>query len=126
MSDLILLTFSEEHADEFQVEGFAILERIKWESYCEKIKDYPFPQEVYFGTNEVIEFSSPNNYINSFEVIAIDEKQAEFLEKLFCLDLENGRNYFGIIPCDGLSDDDVLEDSDIDLSFAFNDIEFQK
>lgn len=105
----VLVKFKENYADEFDVYGFKILEKNKWNEKLEFAKDifdkldvrnkekqklsqakmtgYRYHDteqiEVYFGTNEQVMFSSYEDYLNAFTVIDIPDSDVEIFKLYF-------------------------------------------
>jgi hypothetical protein len=78
-----LIKFSGDYADEFDVQGFRVLREDQYAEFVERVKNAQYPQEVYFGTNEYIEFYSASSYLSGLEVEEISDNEAEVLLGLF-------------------------------------------
>lgn len=66
------------YADEFDTEGFFLAEGKNLKEVrksLEPSEDTVFPAEVYFGTNEAIEFEDLEEYLDSFEITEITKQQ---------------------------------------------------
>ncbi len=72
----VLLVSSGDWADEFDLEGFAIFEKSKWENVKEGIPEGNF--DAYFGSNEFVSFESKEGYLSHIEEkpISVEEIQA--------------------------------------------------
>lgn len=102
----LLIKFSTNYADEFDIEGFIVWTEEKWEAHKAKVKgffddlaDTPLPDpggrpnsyanrqarsiEVYFGTNESIFYNDYNHYLGCFEVIELSKQGYDSLKELF-------------------------------------------
>lgn len=79
----LLVKYSADYADEFQVSGFSIMEKDTWENYVKIAKEGKWPQSRYFGSNEAIQWESVEEHLRDFKTIEITDEQAEFLEKSF-------------------------------------------
>lgn len=82
----VLIKYSACWADEFDCEGFAVLEKQVWSDNCEKVKKIFSKRgdvEVYFGTNEAFIFDSYEDWVRNFEVEDISDDDALILSKLF-------------------------------------------
>jgi|JI10StandDraft_1071094.scaffolds.fasta_scaffold66129_7 hypothetical protein len=80
----IFVEFDNNYADEFDVNGFRIMDRKNWEKHLEKAKktfEEEETQEVYFGTNEQIIFEGFDDYERSFTVKDITDEEAKVLSK---------------------------------------------
>lgn len=80
----LLIKFTGNWADEFDVDGFQVMEAQKWLDHLEEVQEkVQFPYEHYFGTNEFIEFESFEEYRSYFHVTNISDGDAEFLKEKF-------------------------------------------
>jgi hypothetical protein len=83
----VLVKFYADYADEFDVKGFFITTQKKWDKHLEEVntffKDRTEPVEVYFGTNECIEYDSFEEYKECFTVTPITKEENEVLNKFF-------------------------------------------
>lgn len=75
----LLVKFSADYADEFQVSGFTVMEKADWESYKKRAEVGEWPQSQYFGTNEGIEWQSAEDHLGDFDTVEITDEQAVFL-----------------------------------------------
>jgi hypothetical protein len=85
-----LVKFQADYADEFDVYGFTVMTENQYIQFRNDLEKVEWPSENYFGTNEAIVFQSLKDYENAIEVIEIDEKEYQVLEKLF------GGGYMGV------------------------------
>jgi hypothetical protein len=113
MEQHLLITLNRDWADEFNVEGMVVLSASEWEAHKKLAQDY-FEEkgsaEVYFGTNEFLEYSSYNEYIKEFKITELNKKQFDVLKELFTIkgyswehpkgkmNVVPDRIHFGIIP----------------------------
>lgn len=79
----VLVKYSEDYADEFQVSGFCVMTREKWENYVKRANEAVWPQCQYFGTNEGVQWDSAEDHLDAFNVVDITDGEAAFLEKNF-------------------------------------------
>lgn len=82
----LLLKYSNNYADEFDVEGFLVLSASAWEKHKElaaKVFQKQSDVEVGFGTNESINYYSLEDYLGSFKVTEITQEQYQVLWDLF-------------------------------------------
>jgi hypothetical protein len=101
----LLITFKGNYADEFDVEGFALIDSDAWNDYLENLKSsYKDAKSIfwYFGSNQEIEFrpwvhskwednkrvviaeySALDMLLQSYRVEEITDKEHEILRKLF-------------------------------------------
>lgn len=78
----VLIKFSSDWADEFQVECFAAYTNTTVEEQTARIqKKLDTDGGFYFGTNEG--FEDDQLTINDYEIIAISEQEYEFLKRHF-------------------------------------------
>ena len=115
----LLITINRDWADEFSVEGMVVMSGSAWLEHLEMAERY-FEKngsaEVYFGTNEFIDWHSFKDYKDSFEVKELTSEQFNVLKDLFTVkgytwEHPKGTPHvvpdkieFGIIPM--LKDDD--------------------
>lgn len=128
MSDkMVLLHYSNNWADEFDVSGFVVWSAADWEEHKElvsklfdKMKNTtPSPEpakkhsnewyewrdanrlmngvEVNFGTNEGFTFESANQYLNNFTVEELSDGDYQVLSRLFGADEDSGRIESGTV-----------------------------
>lgn len=94
-----LVKFYSDYADEFEVYGFAILNRddyIEWFTLVNYLKesDKNYCDFDYnFGTNEFITFDNWKEYSDSFTTSIITEEEYKFLIRVF-------NSHYGFIPID--------------------------
>ena len=79
----VLVKYSEDYADEFQVSGFCLMEKEEWEQYVKDASEGTWPQCQYFGTNEGIQWDSAEDHLDAFSVVNISDTEAEFLKNIF-------------------------------------------
>jgi hypothetical protein len=96
---MVMLLYKDDYADEFDVEGFAFLKEDDWEYIKREAAATEFPIEIYFGTNEFMEYDTSEEFINMFRVTPITEESIKELEKLFWL--RPKESSFGICPYNG-------------------------
>ena len=82
MSEYRLLQFTDDYADEFDIAGFWVCREKQSNEYFEKAKvAFEFPRELYFGTNESIEYSSAEEFESNFTISEITKSQYDFLKE---------------------------------------------
>jgi hypothetical protein len=70
-------------ADEFDLEGFKIIEAETKELVEEiLLKGREFPCEIYFGSNECQEYESKEEFLNDISISEISDNDAEVLLRL--------------------------------------------
>ncbi len=101
----LLVTFSSNYADEFDVDGFMVMSPEEWEAHKElaarKFEEFDkLPKdhygrtiteyggctdgiEVYFGTNEQMIYETLDCYLRSFHTTELSDEEYAVLEKLF-------------------------------------------
>lgn len=93
MSSLIIVTSSGDWGDEFDLEGFAIYEKDRWEELKTSLpEDESF--EYYYGSNEFATFESRDEYLSYLEEKPITEKEIDILCKLLNIDIKYKEPYF--------------------------------
>lgn len=89
---MLLIKFSADYADEFNIYGFSIVSEEVWNDYVRHLHNYLNDQEEYewfFGTNEFIYFDSSSvrtlaeNILNHYQVTKLDALQTGVLTDLF-------------------------------------------
>lgn len=69
MKRWLLVTFDNDWADEMNVCGFSIFEKMAWENVKTAIENHDrWPEEVSFGTNENNEYSNAKELIKAYKV----------------------------------------------------------
>jgi hypothetical protein len=99
MSDKkLLIKFDSNYADEFDVEGFTIMNESEWEkhkadvtAFFKKRDETVAPNrwghrdgvEVYFGTNEQMIYETLDCYLRSFTATEVSDEEIAVLQKHF-------------------------------------------
>lgn len=81
--EYVLIVSSGDWADEFDLEGFAIFEKEKWEHIKEGIPEGEF--EASFGSNEIVTFEDRDDYLSHLKEKPITAEEIKFLCKLLNL-----------------------------------------
>ncbi len=96
----LLVKASIDYADEFDCKMFGVFTEEKWNEVCENAKkrfagdsseddsedddsEDSGTVEIYFGTNEALEFDSYNQWFKKMKITEISADEAEFLKKHF-------------------------------------------
>jgi len=82
---LVVLHFTGDYADEFDVEFIQWVDRSWWKQYKKDIveqEDSIFPTDCYFGTNECVSFRSAHDFLDSFDEHLADEEEVKFLQRI--------------------------------------------
>lgn len=82
----ILVKFSDNYADEFDVDGFMVIDKDQFNKEVELIKrlfDEYGEHEFYFGTNEALSYDNFNQWFDTFSVTDITDAEADVLNRLF-------------------------------------------
>ncbi len=79
--EFVFLQFSDNYADEFNVEGFSVMSTEDWETFKSNIKDGFLSYG--FGTNEGIEYESKEDFLRNIKVKSITVESAKMLFDLF-------------------------------------------
>ena len=78
-SKYIFVTFESNYADEYDVSGALVMERIKLYEFFDRVierrGDKPF--EIYFGSNEWLTYNNYVDFIQDFKIESITESQYE-------------------------------------------------
>ena len=81
-----LIKFSGNWADEFDLYGFSVMTNAGWNEVLNILKNADQSieiEEVYFGTNEAMNWNCAADFLQDLEVTSISEEEAKVLEKLF-------------------------------------------
>jgi len=92
----LLIIFNGDWADEMDVEGFMIVSEECWKYKQLEWENTPFPQELYVGTNEAIEYDDIKEYLRDFKVKEISDEEETVIRKLFGLNSKFSN--FGHVP----------------------------
>lgn len=79
----LLVRSSGDWADEFDLEGFMLVNKEDWENIKEGIPDDDF--DTYFGSNELVCFDGKDDYLSHIEEVEISEEDEEKLLSLLGL-----------------------------------------
>ncbi len=81
-------------ADEFEIHGFLIAPKKEFDADLKLLKDYfPKNREVYFGTNEAIDFESYDDLMACLEIKTISAKDADVIYSTFEEPRQPGADY---------------------------------
>ena len=78
-----LVKFNDCYADEFDVEGFMLMNEKDLKRFYKRVERTEYPIEFYFGTNEFIEYISKEHYLENVTVQEISESVYSTLKELF-------------------------------------------
>jgi hypothetical protein len=106
-SGYVLLDFSADYADEFDVEGFSIMTDAEWNIFQKKFQQHQGQYSFGFGSNEDIEFENGQEVLDSIGVKNITKEEYDTINKFF------GTSY-GKFPYDDYMD---YEDYDNDVEW---------
>lgn len=81
MAEHVLVKFEGNWADEMDVKGFDIVDKVWWGNYVSKLPDKPFSR--YVGSNQDIEWSGKADYLRDFTVMDISEEEVAIIKKFF-------------------------------------------
>lgn len=85
-----LIEYDDNYADEFDVSGFRIVENIhSWNNEIDNLSENDY--SYCFGSNEVIEYYSSEDFCNALRITKISDEQYDTILKLF------GESY-GLFP----------------------------
>jgi hypothetical protein len=95
-----LVQFKNNWSDEFDVEGFRVFDQDELAEFY-SLLDLPnmFPNEYEFGTNELIEFDTKEEYLECLTIGQIAVNEAKFLRKVFG-GPQYGKFYYPELPED--------------------------
>ena len=98
MSKKLLVKFSGNWADEMDIVGFQIMSEDEWNFKIKEAKECQFPAEICVGTNQYVDFDTPEDYLNSFEIKEITEGEEKIIKRLILTKGSYCRSYYGEIP----------------------------
>lgn len=103
----VLVTAKRDWADEFDAVFLKVFDESEWLKHLEQVKRYFETNEnaeVYFGTNEFIDYYDYEDYVSTFTVKKISAEEAATIEKLV---YPKYYHYFGQnILIDDIEDED--------------------
>lgn len=103
----LLVKYSDNWADEMDVEGCRVYRKSEWDIFCKAAK-MEFKENgsyvYYVGTNEDIEYRSYEDFMSQFEVKSITKDQLDVIEKL-------GLDCMGFFP-ESIGESFIEEDMD--------------
>ena len=76
----LLIKFEKNYADEFDVYGTRIMTNTEWADYLNEAMKDTYPKEIYFGSNEQIEFDNYQDVVNSLTVELLSGEQAQTIQ----------------------------------------------
>lgn len=102
----LLLVYQADYADEFNVYGLRIVTSEEWKEIKEDVNNIEYPlEELYFGTNEFMDYDSAKELLSGFNAIVLDDSDV----KVFTLFMHKtnggyGSHCFGWDPLHALYD----------------------
>ena len=86
MSDMLLVKFEDNYADEFDMSGFQIMTKDTYQEMRDAIVGF-FKKhsimEMYFGTNEAMYWESASDMLGAFTSVEITAEEVSVIDKLF-------------------------------------------
>lgn len=84
MADLVGLRFRTSWADEFDLDGLMIVDKSWWEEHQVHAKQCRrWPKDIYFGTNESMEYDSAEDYLGCFHELPATQDELLTLKRFF-------------------------------------------
>jgi hypothetical protein len=95
----VVVKFSRNWADEFDMEGARLFTKEEWDSYVEAVQSL-HTIDVCFGTNEGWEGESPVDWLRSFTSTNVSDEDAEAFKRMFPLNFYKVHEvgYFPSVP----------------------------
>lgn len=81
MNNYIFLSFSKNYADEFDTNGFRIVSFKRWDEYRKALRGHEDSFELYFGSNQYLEFNSGQDLLNKVKAVPISNSEKLTFEK---------------------------------------------
>ena len=78
-----LIKFDGNCSDEFDVKGFQLVDDMEAEKIIKAIEALEYPQEFYFGSNDILVFDSAGELLHSLKFEQISSEEAKIIEKNF-------------------------------------------
>lgn len=91
---MLLIKHENNWSDEMDIYGFVVWPEEDWQGFLEdyqKVFAKCVPLEWYVGTNEYIIFEDYDQFLNSFEVVALSDDEAKVITTLF-------GHFYGFFP----------------------------
>lgn len=79
----ILLKLNSNYGDEFDVDGFLIMDTQKWSDSKKLLQDYDREIESFFGSNEYLYWENGPSFLEEVKEIEISEEEEKFLKRIF-------------------------------------------
>lgn len=79
----LLISYSDNWADEMDIDGFVIKEEKEWKEIEKSLKAFKKSIFVGFGTNEDNEYRNGKNFLETIEVEKITDEEYKILKKFF-------------------------------------------
>ncbi len=94
--DFWLVKYKDNWADEMDLDGFRVMDKKELDEFVKNIgalKNFPF--EVYFGTNQGVEFESVKDIMKAFKFVPLTTFDMQCLKQFFP---EAARWGYGMFP----------------------------
>jgi len=75
-----LVKFQKDYADEFDVFGMRLMSNEEYKEYLLSAKNVSYPKEMYFGTNEFVDFFNFEDLKNSLTVEHLSDEAAQVIQ----------------------------------------------
>ena len=104
----VLVKWSDNWADEMDLEGFAVMESQEWKDIKKKFEKHDHGFDISVGTNEDIDYSDGKDFLRHIETKNISDDEAKMLKKLF------GEGNFGMFPVSWALE--TIEEEDLEVN----------
>lgn len=78
----VLVEFSTNWADEIDLSGFKIYDKLEWEELVAKVSLHKSSFQVYFGTNESNEYENGEALLEEYTISHLNDSDAEVIMRL--------------------------------------------
>lgn len=95
----ILVKWTEDWADEFDMSGFVVITKEEWVDFNSRLETANYPVEAYFGTNEAYEFQNKEEVLAGITTEEVFKEDMQTLTSLFGSKYSNTIS-FGWTPLD--------------------------
>ena len=77
-----MIEYDDNYCDSFDISGFRIVKNIhSWNNEVDNLSEYDY--SYCFGSNEVMEYDSTEDFCNALKITKISDEQYDAIHKLF-------------------------------------------
>jgi len=71
MTKYLLIKYSDNYSDEFDVEGFKVMTQDEWKAFREQVQYGLYPYDYYIGTNELIQYADSQRLLDALTPVSV-------------------------------------------------------